>query len=135
MTRRDLVDAAALLVAATLSFLLLVVFAGRSCPATTAAAACPNALLNRVVVISLAAIGTGLLIAPFAFVAEFAVRRRIVFRGAWGRAARRSALAAFVVVALAGLRLGGALNAPLALFVLLAPVVLEVYLTRRELRS
>ena len=135
MNRRDLIDAGALLAAAVLTGLLLVVFAERSCPVSTPTLPCPDAPLHRAVVVILAAAAAGLLVAPFAFVAEFAARRRIVFRGAWGRAARRAFLAAIVVAALAGLRLGGALNAPLALFVLLAPIVFDVYITRRELAT
>lgn len=135
MNRRDLVDATALLGAAVLTVVLLIVFAARSCPAATPELACPDAPLHRAVVVVLAAAATGLLVAPFAFVAEFAARRRIVYRGAWGRAARRAVLAAFAVAALAGLRLGGALNAPLALFVLVAPILFDVYITRRELAT
>lgn len=135
MNRRDLTDAASLLGAAVLTVVLLVVFAARSCPTATPELPCSGASLHRVVVVVLASAATGLLVAPFAFVAEFAARRRIVYRGAWGRAARRAFLAAFVVAALAGLRLGGALSAPLALFVLVAPVVFDVYITRRELTT
>lgn len=116
-----------------LSVVLLVVFASRSCPTPMPELPCSSASLHRMVVVVLASTATGLLVAPFAFVAEFAARRRIVYRGAWGRAARRAFLAAFVVAALAGLRLGGALSAPLALFVLVGPVVFDVYITRREL--
>ncbi len=132
MKRRDLLDAVALLAAAVLTMVLVVVFASRACPAATGELPCPAAAFNRAVVVALASSATALLVAPFAFVAEFAARRRIVYRGAWRRAGRRALLAGIVVAAFAGLRLGGALSAPLALFLLFAPMVLEVYLTRRE---
>ena len=135
MKGRDLAAAAALLVAALATMLLLVAFASRACPAPSAELDCPAAALNRTVVVGLSAVVAGLVVAPFAFIGEFAARRRIVYRGSWRRAGRRAALAGLVVVALAGLRLGGALNAPLALFVLLAPIVADAYLTRQELAA
>ena len=133
MSRRDLLDAAALLAAAILTAILLFVFAARACPAPTDDAPCPSAALNRIVVVGLSAVTAAFVVAPFAFTGEFAARRRIVYRGAWARAGRRALLAGLVVAALAALRLGGALSAPLALFVLLAPVIFDFYLTRREL--
>ncbi|MCP5775783.1 hypothetical protein NL389_38755, partial [Klebsiella pneumoniae] len=74
---------------------------------------------NLVIGIGLAAAAVGLIVAPFAFLAEFVARRRIVYRGAWARAARRGLLAGLVVATLAGLRLGGALGVPTAIFVLI----------------
>jgi hypothetical protein len=70
-------------------------------------------------------------VTPFAFLAEFVARRRIVFRGAWARAARRGLLAAAVVAALAGLRLGGALSVPGALFLLTLAALAEWFAIRR----
>ena len=135
MSTRDRLDAVALLAAAVCSFALLAVYASRSCPAATELDPCSAAALHRVVVVALASVSMGLLVAPFAFVAEFAARRRIVYRGAWARAARRALLAGMLVAVLAGLRLGGALSPPVALFVLLVPIVLDTYLTRAELRA
>jgi hypothetical protein len=63
---------------------------------------------------------------------EVVARRRIVYRGAWGRAARRGILAGVVVVALAGLRLGGALNVPIGLFVLILAGVIEWFFVRND---
>ncbi|MDQ5840623.1 MAG: hypothetical protein M3537_05660, partial [Chloroflexota bacterium] len=71
---------------------------------------CPDADRNRVLVIGLAGLALGLLITPGAFVVDFAARRRIAYLGAWGRAARRGALAGLVLAAVAGLRLVDALN-------------------------
>ena len=133
MSRRDLADAVALLAAGVLTIVLLVVFAARACPAASEVEPCPEAALNRTIVVGLASVAAALVVAPFAFVAEFAARRRIVYRGAWVRAGRRALLVAAVVAALAGLRLGGALSAPLALFLLVVPIVVDGYLTRSEL--
>jgi hypothetical protein len=71
-------------------------------------------------------------VAPFAFMGEVLARRRIVYRGAWGRAARRGILAALLVATLAGLRLGGALNVPTALFVLILAGVIEWFFARND---
>ena len=79
---------------------------------TRPATPCPDAGVNRAVVVALAAASAGLAVAPFALLAEFAVRRRIIYRGAWARAARRGLLVAGAIAALAGLRLGGALSVP-----------------------
>jgi hypothetical protein len=122
---------AGLILAALATAAGLVAFAATACPVDAAAQPCPGAGLNRAVVISLAAAAAGLLVAPFAFLAEFASRRRIVYRGAWGRAARRGILVAGTVVALGGLRLGGALTVPAAILVVLLAGVGELYAVRR----
>ena len=68
---------------------------------------------------------------PFALLAEFAVRGRILYRGAWVRAIRRGVLAAGAVAALGGLRLGGALTVPVTIFVLLLAGAIEWLAIRR----
>ncbi len=73
-----------------------------------------------------------LLVTPFAFLGEIITRRRIVYRGAWLRAARRGVLVGLVVAILAGLRLGGALSVPVALFVVILAGVVEWLAARRE---
>ena len=108
---------AALVLLALLSVVILVAFAGHACPTDAPDRPCPGAGANRVVVVALAALSGGLLVVPFALLAEFGARRRILYRGAWGRAARRGTLIAAAIAALAGLRLGGALSVPAALFV------------------
>ncbi len=70
---------------------------------------------------------------PFAFLGEVMARRRIVYRGAWVRAVRRGVLVGLVVAALAGLRLGGSLSVPIAIFVIILAGVVEWYLARRDL--
>ena len=115
-----------------LAAVLLVVFAGSACPVETDAQPCPDATRNLVIGIGLASAAVGLLVAPFAFLGEVLARRRIVYRGAWARAGRRGALAGLIVAGLAGLRLGGALNVPTALFVLILAGVIEWYLARND---
>lgn len=131
---RERLDVAGLLSAAVLVAVLLIAFASRACPSATEADTCPEAALNRALVIALAAASVLLIVTPFAFLAEFAARRRIVYRGAWSRAARRGALVALIVAALGGLRLGGVLSPQLSLAVVLAPLAVEAYLSRSELR-
>ncbi|HET8776388.1 MAG TPA: hypothetical protein VFN76_01895 [Candidatus Limnocylindria bacterium] len=132
MSGRNRTIVAALLLLAILAGLVLVVFAGNSCPVETVLQPCPDATRNLAVGVGLAATAVGLLVAPFAFLGEVMARRRIVYRGAWSRAARRGVLAALIVAALAGLRLGGALSVPVALFVLLLAGVLEWFFVRND---
>lgn len=111
---------------------LLIVFAARSCPGPSGDDVCPAAAFNRVAVVALTSMAVALLVAPFSFLAEYAARRRIVYRGAWARAARRGLLAGAIVAVLAGLRLGGALSAPLVAAIVLVPMAGEAYMTRTE---
>jgi hypothetical protein len=123
---------AALILLGILALVLLVAFAGNACPVETDAQPCPDAARNVGVAIGLAAIGVALLVTPFAFLAEVVARRRIVYRGAWIRAARRGVLVGLVLAALAGLRLGGALSVPVAIFIVILAVVAEWFLARRD---
>ena len=116
---------------AVLSAVALLAFANLACPADLPSQPCPAAGTNRLVVITLAAITVTLVVVPFAFLAEFVLRRRIVYRGAWGRAARRGVLVGVAVIALAGLRLGGALTVPVAIFVVLLIAAGEWFAVRR----
>ncbi len=131
MTGRSRVVLAALMLLAVLGVVVLVAFAGNSCAGDLPGRPCPAAGTNRAVVVALAAVTAGLAVVPFALLAEFTVRRRIIYRGAWGRAARRGALVAAVVAAIAGLRLGGALSVPVALFVMSLAAALEWVALRR----
>ena len=103
----------------------LIAFASSSCPAASAADPCVEATRNRAIVVGLAGLAIALLVTPFAFLGEFLARRRIVFRGAWWRAARRGVLVAAAIAALAALRLGGALTVPVAIFIALLAGLLE----------
>jgi hypothetical protein len=109
----------------------LLLFAGTACPAELPTQPCPAAGTNRLVVIALAATTAMLAVVPFAFLGEFVVRRRIVYRGAWARAVRRGLLVGVVVITLAGLRLGGALSVPVAIFVVLLVGAAEWFAVRR----
>lgn len=121
----------ALVLLAVLAGVILVAFAGNACPGPTATDSCSAAGTNRVIVVSLASAGLALLVTPFAFLAEFIGRRRIVYRGAWGRAGRRGIVAGLALAALAGLRLGGALTVPVAIFVAVLAVLVEWLAARR----
>ena len=132
MSGRHRTRVAGLFLLGVLAAVLLVVFAGSACPVETDAQPCPDATRNLVIGIALAAAAVGLIVAPFAFLAEVLARRRIVYRGAWARAGRRGALAGLIVAGLAGLRLGSALNVPTALFVLILAGVIEWYLARSD---
>ena len=132
MSGRNRAIVAALLLLAILAALVLVAFAANTCPVETLVQPCPDASRNLALGIGLAATAVGLLVAPFAFLGEVMARRRIVYRGAWSRAARRGVLSGLVVAALAGLRLGGALSVPVALFVLLLAGALEWFFIRND---
>jgi MFS family permease len=132
MSGRHRTIVAALFLLGVLALVLLVALAGNACPVETEQQPCPDATRNLVVGIALAGAAVGLVVTPFAFLGEFVARRRIVYRGAWARAARRGLLAGLVVAILAGLRLGGALNVPTALFVLILAGVAEWFAARAD---
>lgn len=131
MIGRHRVIVAALVLLSVLTALLVVAFAANTCPVATAQHACSEASFNRVLVVAGGAVAVGLLVTPFAFLGEFVLRRRIVYLGAWTRAARRGLLTALVVAALAGLRLGGALSVPVAIFVAVLATLAEWFAMRR----
>jgi MFS family permease len=121
-----------LILLSVLTALLLVVFASGACPVDTDLQPCPEAPRNVVLVIGLAATSVALLVTPFAFLGEVIARRRIVYRGAWSRAARRGVLVGLVLATLAGLRLGDALSVPIAIFVVILAGVAEWFAARRD---
>ncbi|MEP7040273.1 MAG: hypothetical protein ABI864_01735 [Chloroflexota bacterium] len=131
MTARSRLAVAALGLLAVLGAVVLVAFAGNACAGDLLGRPCPEAGTNQAVVVILAAVTAGLVVMPFGLLAEFAVRRRMIYRGAWGRAVRRGALVAASVAAIAGLRLGGALSVPAALFVISLAVAVEWVAVRR----
>jgi len=131
VTSRHRVAVAALVLLAVLGTVVLISFASRACPGQAAGQECPDAAANRAVVVGLASLSLATLVVPFAFLAEFAVRRRIVYRGAWGRAARRGVLVGCGLAAIASLRLGGALSVPAALFVVTLLAAIEWTSVRR----
>jgi hypothetical protein len=131
MTGRTRTAVAALVLLAILGGVVLVAFAGNVCAGDLPGRPCPDAGANRAVVVTLTAATAGLAVIPFALLAEFAVRRRILYRGAWGRATRRGVLVALAIAAIAGLRLGGALSVPVALFVMSLAAAVEWFALRR----
>ena len=132
MSGRNRTIVVGLILLAVLTALVLVVFAAGACPVETELQPCAQAPRNVVIVIGLAASAAGLLVTPFAFLGEFVARRRIVYRGAWGRAARRGVLVGLTIATLAGLRLGGALSVPIAIFVVILAGVAEWFAARRD---
>jgi len=132
VTGRQRLAVAALVLGGVLAAMLVVVIAGRACPTERPGQPCPDAVRNVIVVVALAAATVALLVTPFAFLGEFVVRRRIIYRGAWWRAARRGLLSALLLAALAGLRLGGALTVPAAIFVAILAVLVERFLATRD---
>lgn len=132
MTARHRTIVAALILLAVLTVVVLVAFAARACPVETAVQACPDASRNVAIFIGLSSVAATLTVVPFAFLAEVVGRRRIVYRGAWWRAARRGILVGLVVATLAGLRLGGALSVPVALFIIVLAGVVEWLAARRD---
>ena len=133
MSGRNRTIVGALILLSALSAVVLVAFAANTCPVETVVQPCPAAARNLVLVIVLGATTLGLLVAPFAFLGEVMARRRIVYRGAWGRAGRRGTLAALVVAAMARLKLADALSVPVAIFVLVLAAVTEWFFTRNDL--
>lgn len=117
--------------AGILAAVAVVAVAARACPIETVAQPCADAARNRVIVVALASSSAALLVAPFAFLSEVIARRRIVYRGAWVRAARRGALVGLVLATLAGLRLGGALSVPIGIFVVILAGVVEWFFHRQ----
>jgi hypothetical protein len=129
--RGSRIAALGMLLAGALAAAALLAFASGSCAVDQPGRPCPEAGLNRGVVVAFAGSVTALVVAPFAFLAEFAARRRIEYRGSWGRALRRGLLAGLIVAALAGLRVGGALSVASALFVLILAGLVEWSAVRR----
>lgn len=122
---------AGLVLSAVLAGLVLLVYAANACPGPSAGDTCPDAPLHRGIVVGLAALTGALLVTPFAFLAEFATRRRIIYRGAWGRATRRGILVLVLIGALGALRLGGALSVPVMLFLVVVAGIIEWSAIRR----
>ena len=132
MSGRNRLTVVALIGLGVLAVVALVAFAARACPVETEAQPCADAARNRVIVVTLAAAGAILLVTPFAFLGEVMARRRIVYRGAWSRAVRRGVLTGLALAALAGLRLGGALSVPIAIFVIVLAGAIEWFAARRD---
>lgn len=86
----------------------------------------PTAGLVGAVLIGLA---VGLTSVPLFWLAAFGRHRRIAYRGDWLRAVRRGAWVAIVTAVFVALRLDGALQLPIALFIIVIVLVAEATLS------
>jgi hypothetical protein len=78
---------------------------------------------------ALIGLAVGLTATPIAWLLVFGRHRRIAYRGDWIRAGRRGAWFGLVVAIFIVLRLQGALELPIALFILALAVVAEATLS------
>jgi hypothetical protein len=78
---------------------------------------------------ALIGLAVGLTATPIAWLVVFGRHRRIAFRGDWLRAARRGGWIGLLVAILVVLRLQGALELPIALFLLALAAVAEATLS------
>ncbi len=74
-------------------------------------------------------IAVGLTVVPLFWLAGFARHGRIAYRGDWLRAVRRGGWVAVVIALFVALRLQGALQVPIALFVLAMVLIAEATLS------
>ena len=74
-------------------------------------------------------LAVGLTMVPLFWLTAFGRHRRIAFQGDWTRAARRGAWVGLIVTVLVVLRLQGALELPIALFMIALVVVAEATLS------
>ena len=74
-------------------------------------------------------LAVGVTMVPLFWLAAFGRHRRIAFQGDWTRAARRGAWVGLIVAVLVVLRLQGALELPIALFMIALVVVAEATLS------
>jgi hypothetical protein len=78
---------------------------------------------------ALIGLAVGLTSVPLFWLAVFGRHRRIAYRGDWLRAVRRGAWVAIVTAVFVALRLEGALQLPIALFIILIVLVAEATLS------
>ena len=74
-------------------------------------------------------LAVGLTMIPLFWLTAFGRHRRIAFQGDWTRAARRGGWVGLIVTVLVVLRLQGALEVPIALFMIALVVVAEATLS------
>jgi hypothetical protein len=131
VTTRDRVLVAGFLLSGLVAAIAVGVLASQLCPGPTVNDPCLDANRNQILVVALAATAVFGMMTGLAFVADYAIHQRIVYRGAWGRAARRGILAGLVLAAVAGLRLVDALSVFSALVVIVVAGAAEWLATRR----
>ena len=78
---------------------------------------------------ALIGLAVGLTTAPIAWLVVFGRHRRIAYRGDWTRATRRGGWIGLIVAIFIVLRLQGALELPIALFILALAAVAEATLS------
>ena len=132
MTVRDRVLVAALVLVGVAAAIGVVALAANLCPGPTPDDPCVDADRNRAIVVVTAAVALGSVVTAIAFVGDYLTHNRIVYRGAWPRAARRGLLTAVALAAIAGLRLVDALN-PFSAAVVVAVAVAVEWLAIRRL--
>ncbi len=74
-------------------------------------------------------LAVGLTAMPLFWLATFALHRRVAYRGDWVRAVRRGAWVAVVTAVFVALRVQGAFQLPIALFVLTMVLIAEATLS------
>jgi hypothetical protein len=131
VSRRDQVAIVLLALGAVVAGLAVVALASQLCPGPTATDPCPDAERNRLLVVGVVGTGVVLLLTPVLFVLDYAMHRRIAYRGAWWRALRRGLLIGLAVAAVAALRSFDALNVFSATVVIGIAVALEWIAIRR----
>jgi hypothetical protein len=131
VTVRDSILVAVLLIGGVVAGVGVAALAANLCPAPTATNPCPDATRNQALVVGTAVVAVSLAMSGLAFAAEFLVRNRIVYRGAWARAARRGLLIGAALASVAGLRLLDALTIFSAAVVIAVVVAIEWLAVRR----
>jgi len=117
---RDRIAAIVLIVAASVCWLAVAALLTQVSPTDRVEVQLAGALL-----IGLA---SGMTAVPLAWLAVFSRHRRIAYKGDWTRAARRGAWAGVVVALLVALRTQHAFSTPVALFVIVMVIFVEVSL-------
>jgi len=117
---RDRIAAIVLIVAASVCWLAVAALLTQVSPTGRVEVQLAGALL-----IGLA---SGMTAVPLAWLAVFSRHRRIAYKGDWTRAARRGAWAGVVVALLVALRTQHAFSTPVALFVIVMVIFVEVSL-------
>jgi hypothetical protein len=131
VTVRDRVLVAVFLVVGVVTAVAVVALAANLCPGPTPTDPCPDASRNQAIVVGTAALAIALVMTGLAFVGDYLVRNRIVYRGARARAARRGLLTGVALAGVAGLRLLDALTVFSAAVVIIVVVAIEWLAVRR----
>jgi hypothetical protein len=121
MEARDRLANLGLFVAAAVAWVLVGLVVTTRDPRLDPAAGVVGALLIGVAI--------GITTVPLFWLAVFGRHRRIAYRGDWLRAMRRGGWVAVVVAVFVGLRLQGAFQVPIALFIVAMVLIAETTLS------